>query len=242
MKGAKGKAPSYQMYPMDWNRDLEEHPLFIEGAWIRICNKLWFEKERGVGIKTIGQWAKLLGVPKRLTKRILKYIDDERIGDIFFPEMGGCHGKVTVVSRRMVRDQKQRDNWRKRKEKQREKESKKTPSRESHAPSSISSSISSSTSKEVTPPKSPHGGNGSVLKTYPYPDWLNKSLWQDFHRMRSRIRKPVTTEKTITGLMNKLKSITGDGHSQDEIIQLAIDNCWLTFYPPKKKDSEEYIV
>ena len=83
-----------------------------------------------------------------------------------------------------------------------------------------------------TPP-TPPGGSVSVLKSYPYPDWLNKDLWADFHRMRSRIKKPITTERTITGLINKLKSIIDDGHDQDEVIQAAVTGCWLSFYPPK---------
>ena len=73
----------------------------------------------------------------------------------------------------------------------------------------------------------------SVLKSYPYPEWLNKDLWSDFHRMRSKIKKPITTERTITGLIKKLKSIIDDGHNQDDIIQASIDGCWQTFYPPK---------
>jgi hypothetical protein len=101
------------------------------------------------------------------------------------------------------------------------------------------------TEKENTP-LPPTGGNGSVLKIYDYPDWLNKNLWSDFHRMRSRIKKPITTERTIAGLLNKLKSLIDEGNTQDEIIQAAIDNCWQSFYPakscnPKKDDKEGWI-
>ena len=97
--------------------------------------------------------------------------------------------------------------------------------------------------KETDTPLPPCGGNVSVLKSYPYPDWLNKELWADFHRMRSRIKKPITTKRTIEGLLNKLKATIDDGHDQDEIIQAAITGCWLSFYPPKscqsKKDDKE---
>jgi hypothetical protein len=98
-------------------------------------------------------------------------------------------------------------------------------------------------------PPTPHGGNGSVLKSYPYPDWLNKNLWADFHKMRSRIKKPITTERTIKGLITSLKKLMDDGHCQEDIIQMAIDKCWLSFYPPKNTgrtcandDGKEWIV
>lgn len=76
---------------------------------------------------------------------------------------------------------------------------------------------------------------GSPLTSYQYPDWLNKTLWQDFHRMRSRIKKPITTARTITGLLNKLEKLVSEGHDQDELIQNAVDHCWQSFYPPKKE-------
>ena len=71
------------------------------------------------------------------------------------------------------------------------------------------------------------------IKSYPYPEWLNKELWTDFHRMRSRIKKPITSERTITALLNKLKSIIDEGHNQDDVIQASITGCWITFYQPK---------
>ncbi len=71
------------------------------------------------------------------------------------------------------------------------------------------------------------------LKKYPFPEWLDKKLWGDFCRMRSRIRKPITTERTIDGLIKKLSNLIDQGHNQEDLIQNAIDNCWMTFYPPK---------
>jgi len=81
-------------------------------------------------------------------------------------------------------------------------------------------------------PLPPKGGNGSVLKSYQYPDWLNKELWADFVKMRSRIKKPITTEQTISRLLSNLERLMAS-HSQDEIIQEAIDHCWQGFFPPK---------
>lgn len=90
-----------------------------------------------------------------------------------------------------------------------------------------------------SPPDPPKWGNGSVLKTYDYPDWLDRELWGDFHRMRTRIKKPITTKHTITGLINKLAGLIDQGYQQDIVIQTAIDNCWMSFYPPKNITMQE---
>ncbi len=101
-----GKNPAFQFYPSDWSRDLEEHPLEIEGAWIRICCKLWWSETRGSLTKSIDQWAKILRSYQQDAERILKYIEKEKIGDVITDN----NGNITVMSRRMIRDEKDREN------------------------------------------------------------------------------------------------------------------------------------
>lgn len=99
-----GKTPSFQFYPMDWCRDLDEHPLEIEGAWIRIICRLWWAEPRGVLTRSIDQWARILRVSHADVTRIFDYISTYKIGDISVT----CNGDVTVMSRRMFRDDKAR--------------------------------------------------------------------------------------------------------------------------------------
>jgi hypothetical protein len=98
-----GKNPAFQFYPADWERDLGEHPLEVEGAWIRICCKLWWSKTKGKDSKTLGQWARILGVNLKKAREILGYLRSEEIcileGDLTAGSM------VTVASRRMIRDE-----------------------------------------------------------------------------------------------------------------------------------------
>lgn len=100
-----GKAPAFQFYPNDWSRDLEEHPLEIEGAWIRICCKLWWAETRGQLKRTPDQWAKVLRVDATECDRILNYIEEWKIGDV----SRNGNGEVTLISRRMMRDDKDRE-------------------------------------------------------------------------------------------------------------------------------------
>jgi hypothetical protein len=99
-----GKNPAFQFYPGDWSRDLEEHPLEIEGAWIRICCKLWWSEKRGSLTRSLEQWAKILRTDQINAKRIINYISDQKIGD----SNAASNGEITLESRRMLRDDKER--------------------------------------------------------------------------------------------------------------------------------------
>ena len=138
------KAPAFQFYPNDWMHDLDEHPLEIEGAWIRICCKLWWSEEHGKLTKTITQWARILRATEQATREILLYLKDEQIGDIIFSN----NGKVTVMSRRMLRDEKERENNRLRQNRFREKRDSNAPITPLSQPSSSSSSPSKKVKKE----------------------------------------------------------------------------------------------
>lgn len=101
-----GKNPAFQFYPNDWSRDLEEHPLEIEGAWIRICCKLWWSETRGKLTRTLEQWAKILRVYPQDAERIIEYINFQQIGDV----ITDANKNITLISRRMVREEKDREN------------------------------------------------------------------------------------------------------------------------------------
>uniref|UniRef100_A0A6H1ZZM1 Uncharacterized protein n=1 Tax=viral metagenome TaxID=1070528 RepID=A0A6H1ZZM1_9ZZZZ len=122
-----GKLPAFPFYPNDWARDLEEHPLEIEGAWIRICCKLWWSDKRGSVTKALQQWARILREPLGKTLYILQYLQSENIGNIKpdlkkLSENPDCNVSVTVESRRMVNDEKVREQTRLRVKRHREKE------------------------------------------------------------------------------------------------------------------------
>ena len=67
-----------------------------------------------------------------------------------------------------------------------------------------------------------------------YPEWLDKELWREFKKMRVAIKKPLTEfaeKKSIT----KLKTIIDKGFSQEDVVSIAIEKCWQTFYEPHEK-------
>lgn len=97
-----GKNPAFLFYPMDWQRDLEEHPLEIEGAWIRICCKLWWSETRGEMTKSLSQWARILREKNKKTEKILQYLSKNGVATITYLD----NQNVTIISRRMVKDEK----------------------------------------------------------------------------------------------------------------------------------------
>ena len=136
-----GKIPAFQFYPNDWSRDLEEHPLEIEGAWIRLCCKLWWSPTRGEMTRSIKQWSRLLSEDEKNTERILNYIKKNGIGDI----ETNCNGDVTIGCRRMKRDERERFMTRERVKRYRVK---RLGNENVTSPSSSSSSFSSSKTRK----------------------------------------------------------------------------------------------
>jgi len=144
-----------QFYLMDWMRDLLEHPLEIEGAWVRIICKMWWsEPLRGILEKTPEQWCKIIGVSEDDVIRILTYIKDEKIGDVTnlsqncHGDVTDCHKKITVINRRMYRESKAKENDRLRQQRQRDK-SKRHGDNHTEVTTPSSSSSSSSPSKKL---------------------------------------------------------------------------------------------
>lgn len=134
-----GKGPGFPFYVMEWLTDMEEHPLDIEGAWIRICCKLYLSETCGSMTRTISQWARILRIGAEQTLAIFQYLRDHHIADVIEESKPSfeivteplCHRNdqsnacvtamsqnnnatgnavVTVVCRRMVRDANSRKN------------------------------------------------------------------------------------------------------------------------------------
>lgn len=95
-----GKNPAFQFYPADWTRDLHEHPLEVEGFWIRVCCQLWWSETRGSLTKSLSKWSRITGISSRKCKLLFAYLLKQNIADIQID-----NNTYTVTSRRMVRDE-----------------------------------------------------------------------------------------------------------------------------------------
>lgn len=94
------KSPAFQFYPGDWQRDLSEHPLEIEGAWIRICCALWWSETPGKSTKPLTNWARVLRVGEKKSLSIITYLLNQNIAEVIIQ-----NSTITISSRRMIKDE-----------------------------------------------------------------------------------------------------------------------------------------
>ena len=101
---AKSKAPSFQFYPTDWQADTAELSVAAKGAWIQCLCKLHLAKRRGKMRRSMPAWARLFGTTEAEADTLLREISDCDCADVTF---GNTY--VTVMSRRMERERKERE-------------------------------------------------------------------------------------------------------------------------------------
>lgn len=111
------RLPFMKFFPMDFDIDMAPHSLEIRGAWITIINHLWNCQPRGEATHSHEQWGRILGTVENDTERIINYIINEKIASC----NGNCNGIVTLMSRRIQREEKDRESVRIRVQRHREK-------------------------------------------------------------------------------------------------------------------------
>lgn len=151
-----GKAPAFQFYPMDWCRDTATLSLAAKGAWMDILCALWWSETRGKMTASPDDWARTLREVIHNTMTVIGELKSKKIADFIVHP----NGDITVISRRMVRDEIERQNSARR---QRERYTRITRphadltplSRQPHVPSSSSSSFIAKAIRPETTPAEP---------------------------------------------------------------------------------------
>lgn len=65
-----------------------------------------------------------------------------------------------------------------------------------------------------------------------------KDVYMEWVKMRRKIKKPITSKTTVTRSLNRLRSLSNDPAEQRELIQVAIDHCWQSFYHKPREDTK----
>ena len=112
-----GKAPAYQHYPNDFSRDCQSLSLAARGAWIEILGAMWFSPSRGQLTMSMTAWARLLRTSEKEADEAIRELMVNAICD--FHE--SSNSLITLMSRRMVREEGQRTSGAKRTARFREK-------------------------------------------------------------------------------------------------------------------------
>ena len=77
--------------------------------------------------------------------------------------------------------------------------------------------------------------NGNSIEL---PSWLTKELWNEFKKHRVKIKAPMTTYSEKLAF-NKLEKFKTEGHNPVELIDLAIEKGWKSFYLPTDRQQNQ---
>jgi hypothetical protein len=106
-----GKQPAFQFYPGDWLRDtqLQMVSFHTQGMWINILCRMWDAPERGILRGTVDQLAQLIHCKISDLETFLNENKKTKFANVTF-----CNEIVTIVNRRMRKEEKARITTRKR--------------------------------------------------------------------------------------------------------------------------------
>lgn len=102
-----GKSPAFQFYVRDWLSDpqLKMASHQSKGIWIDLLCYMWESPERGTITGTIQELCRMLGTTD---PEFIRFMDEAK--RLNFASVTESNGKVTVLNRRMVREEKDRKN------------------------------------------------------------------------------------------------------------------------------------
>jgi hypothetical protein len=113
-----GKNPAFLYYPSDFDRDTSTLSLSGTGAWIKLLNKMWFAQNRGELTFPLIGYARMLGATVEQTVAAFNELITAQVCDVFFDQLRtrqctalhvtDCNENVTIVNRRMDREERAR--------------------------------------------------------------------------------------------------------------------------------------
>ena len=103
------KLPFMKYYPTDWTLDTRILSLEARGAWIDILGALWHSKTRGQLTLPAKAWASILGTNEAKFMEIANELKTTEVADVTFG-----NSDVTLISRRILREEKQRSSTKER--------------------------------------------------------------------------------------------------------------------------------
>ncbi len=212
---SKGKAPADQWYWGDWLRDVELQAASAcaRGVWANILGRMWFAKTKG----------EIVGIREILAKLSISTTEEF---DIFLEEakaLGFCYvlqdtnGIITIRNRRMFNKEKEQESNRLRQKRYYEK----------HKPNG-------KINEKLTSPSSSSPSSSTTEQELLLPDFIDPETWKAFktHRVQIKRRMTLHAEKLI---INKLIKFKEAGHDPNAIINLSIENGWISVFEPKRE-------
>jgi hypothetical protein len=105
--GNEMKAPAFMFYPNDWIRDTRILSPLSRGIWVDMLCFMWYAVERGKLEGTPEDFHRQLSCTEREFNKAINEINFKKIADVTI-----CNGIVTVINRRMRKEEKERESTR----------------------------------------------------------------------------------------------------------------------------------
>jgi hypothetical protein len=203
------RLPFMQFYPADWIQDTRALSLHARGLWIDLICALWVAPERGKIVWTFEAVENFTGRDEMESAAILSELHDTGVADVKFDYVKRY---VTLMSRRMMREESVRNQTRKRVERFRNAgvtQKKRRILQKSEVRSHISEEDKSAKAPLVLP------------------DWIPKKEWGEFAAVRKRKRAPLTDNIAVR-IIAVLDKLRGAGHDPAEVLAQAVNRNWTS--------------
>lgn len=126
------KLPYMPFYHADYQRDTRCLSLEARGGWMDILITLWNSKTRGKKTLTLTQWAGEIGKPPAEVALVIREIKACEIANLTLPN-DLPNGLITIINRRMLREEKARQSNRIRQKRHYDREHSREPNAVPHA-------------------------------------------------------------------------------------------------------------
>lgn len=154
-----------QFYTGDWLKDTGVLSVAAAGAWIRLLVAMWDAERRGELSLPIGSLARIIGVESGDAEKLIAELGITRVANV----LTDSNGLITVQSRRMMREEKDRESNRLRAERHYKNKNLRNSNENLTVYSSSSSSISSSKQEQIATQSSArqnsNGANSDAWKS-----------------------------------------------------------------------------
>jgi len=141
------KPPAFQFYVRDWLTDTELSacPPLVRGVWIDLLANMWVASNRGLLTGTVEQLSRMCRCSQEEMNETIDTIRVLKVARVTL-----CNGKVTVVNRRMRRDEVERKSNADRQKRYRHKHNAKGNVKSNGKITSYSASASASASANIS--------------------------------------------------------------------------------------------
>lgn len=221
--------PGFYFYTGDWQKKTRVLTLETKGAWIDLLSHLNHTDPRGQIAWSVEQFARFWSVSCETACAIILELDTTLVACVlptlknvvFQHENDRKNLRVTVMSRKMIREEKEKKNHKLRQDRYRERRACDASVTENVTAKCTASSYSSSYSSSLN------------LKDKLAALAVRLETWDHFVTFREKIKKPLT-DHAVDLAISKLRRLKESGDNANAVIEQSILSGWSGLFSVKQ--------